>query len=187
MEVGTIRIDVRIFRHYIWVSTGGEGCEQLYDQQNIEEDNLLGVKTPFVSMMTTHSQSNTCIHFVVFFIKVWVETWKTIKNIKGLLRDYLWGGQFGHVQARMSKNDYYAKLKNGVLSLIDPEAATKSLIMKLFGKAFDGVTSNIHILHKAFDFAISIIDTMKVNHGRKQPWNPLIGSTRSLKKKSRFH
>ena len=51
----TFRIVVRTFRHYIWVSTRGEGCEQLYDQQNFEKDNLLGVKTPFVSMTKTHS------------------------------------------------------------------------------------------------------------------------------------
>lgn len=65
VEMGTIRIVVRIFKHYIWVSTGGEGCEQLYDQQNFEEDNLLGVKKPFVSMTTI--RSNTCIHFVVLY------------------------------------------------------------------------------------------------------------------------
>lgn len=50
-------------------------------------------------------------------------------------------------------------------------------------KAFDGGTSNIHILHKANGFAISIIDTMKVNPGHKQPWRPLDWQYKVFEKK----
>lgn len=40
---------------------------------------------------------------------VWVGTWQAIKITKGLLRDYLWDGQQGHVQARVAWTDYCAK------------------------------------------------------------------------------
>ena len=71
----------------------------------------------------------------------------------------------------------------GVLVLIDPKAAIKSSIVELFVKAFDGGTSNIHILHKACDFAISIIHTPKVDPGHKQPWRPLDWQYKIFEKK----
>ena len=36
-------------------------------------------------------------------------TWKPIKNIKGLLKNYLWGGQLGHVIAQVAWNDCCSK------------------------------------------------------------------------------
>lgn len=65
-----------------------------------------------------------------FFVIVWARTWKAIKNIKGLLRVYLWGGQLGHLRARVAWNDCCAKLKHGGLSLIDAEAATRNLLVQ---------------------------------------------------------
>lgn len=56
--------------------------------------------------------------------------WKVMKSIKALPSDYLWGGQLGHVIAWVAWMDWYAKLEQGGLSLIDPEATTKSLLVK---------------------------------------------------------
>lgn len=60
--------------------------------------------------------------------------------------EYLWGGQLGHVRARVAWNNCCLKLKHEGLNLIDLEAATKSLLVKWVIKAIEGDKSNRHLL-----------------------------------------
>lgn len=62
-----------------------------------------------------------------------------------MLRSYLWEGQLIHVRARVAWVDCCTKLNYGGLGPIDPETATRSLIVKWVTKAFDGGTTNLCI------------------------------------------
>lgn len=46
-----------------------------------------------------------------FFVSVWVGTWKVIRHIRAMLRDYIWGGQLRHVRARGTWSDCCVTLK----------------------------------------------------------------------------
>jgi hypothetical protein len=52
------------------------------------------------------------------------------------------------IRARVAWIDCCAKLKHGRLSLIDPEVATKNMLVKWIGKAFEGGKANLHTLTK---------------------------------------
>lgn len=43
---------------------------------------------------------NQVLAYTLWFpVRVWAGMWKTIRSIKGILRDYLWEGQLGHTRA----------------------------------------------------------------------------------------
>lgn len=50
----------------------------------------------------------------------------------------MWGGQLGYARAGVLWTNYCAKLKQDCLSLINPDATTRSLLVKWRIKEFDG-------------------------------------------------
>lgn len=66
---------------------------------------------------------------------MWTWSWKETKSIKELLRNSCWRGHLRHVRARVAMTQYCAKLNHGGISLIDPKAATKSLLTEWTVKA----------------------------------------------------
>lgn len=65
-----------------------------------------------------------------------------------MLQDYLWGGHLTHIRTRVAWGDCCVKLKNVGLSLTDPEAATRSFLVKWVVKALGREHTNLHILLK---------------------------------------
>ena len=78
-----------------------------------------------------------------YFIAVWARSRKAIKQIQGLLCNYLWSGREHRARARVAWNTCTKKMSVGGLSLTDPQDALVSLMGKWMIKACEPGQSNL--------------------------------------------
>ena len=78
-----------------------------------------------------------------YFIGVWAGSKNAIKQIQALLRNYLWSGRKHRARARVAWGTCTKKLRDGRLSLIDPQVALDCLMGKRLIKACELGNSNL--------------------------------------------
>lgn len=78
-----------------------------------------------------------------YFIGVWAGSRSVLKQIKSLLRNYLWAGRKHRARARVAWDTCTKKQRAGSLSLIDPHEALDGLMSKWLIKACEPGISNL--------------------------------------------
>lgn len=81
-----------------------------------------------------------------FFICIWGGSLQVIRQICGMILDFLWSGTSNRSRARVSWTDCCAPRLVGGLNLVDSEEALHALAMKWILKAMLSGVSNLQLL-----------------------------------------